>query len=293
MVAEHLRISHAAARRLLEEGMVRLGSRRPRKGERVAAGQRITVEGAIPDAAGLRPLPQPELPLVVLHADEALLALDKPAGIPCHPLRAGETGTLANALVARFPECAYAGDDPREGGLVQRLDTGTSGVLLAARDGATWRALRALLSSGRSDKEYLALVDGVVRQPGEVTRALLHAPGDARRVLCVPEDTPEARPARTRYQPIGGDSRHTLLRAFTSTGRMHQVRAHLADAGHPLTGDVLYGGAPELPAFLLHAARLVLPHPRGGTLDLRAPLPAPSLAVLAALGIAADPLPSH
>ncbi len=122
---------------------------RARKGDRVAAGARVTLreQPAVGDA--LAPAAQPELPLDVLHLDATLVAVCKPAGPPSHPLRAGETGTLANALVARFPECAGAGRDPREAGLVHRLDRGTSGVLVAARDPGTWQSLRLRLHRRR------------------------------------------------------------------------------------------------------------------------------------------------
>ena len=104
--------------------------------------------------------PEPDLPLAVLYADAHLVAIDKPAGVPSHPLHAGERGTLANALVARFPECAGAGDDRREAGLGHRLDNGTSGVILAARRHDVWLALRAALKAPSCEKSYLAEVIG-------------------------------------------------------------------------------------------------------------------------------------
>src|SRR5205085_1261746 len=107
---------------------------------------------------------------------------------------------------------------------------------------------------------------GTIERPGEVALALLHPQGDSRRVACVPEDTPGARMARTRYAPLATGGGFTLVRATTSTGRMHQVRAHLAHVGHPIAGDALYGGPPaeaSAPGHFLHAERLRIPHPRG------------------------------
>ena len=281
-------ISHAAARRLVEAGAVQRNGRRAAKGARVLAGDRITVAGALPTAEGLSPRPQPELPLTTLLVDEDVVVVDKPAGVASHPLRAGERGTLAGALVGRYPECAGASVDPREAGLCHRLDTGTSGVLLAARHRVAWQALRDAFGGGRADKEYVALVGGQVLRPGQVDRALRHAPGDARRVECVDDDAPGALPARTAYAPLSRGPAFSLVRASTSTGRLHQVRAHLAAAGHPIVGDALYGGAAVEgagPGFYLHAARLRIPHPRRGLLDVSAPLPESWSPLLARLGL--------
>src|SRR4029078_8496414 len=129
-----------------------------KKGIHLAAGQDVIVELAGNPPVGV--LPPPEVPLEVLFCDAQLVAVNKPAGIPSHPLRTGEKGTLANALVARFPECAGAADDPGEAGLGHRLDNGTSGVLLAARRHDVWLALRAALRDASCEKHYLAEVVG-------------------------------------------------------------------------------------------------------------------------------------
>src|SRR5579862_1363998 len=136
-------VSVAAARRLVGSGAVRVDGRVGKKGDRLAAGQTVEVDDA--EAARTRPdaqrvLGDPEAPLAVLLVDAAFVAVDKPAGLPAHPKAPGQTGTAANAIVARFPECATASPDPREGGLCHRLDVGTSGVLLAARSRAAWLA---------------------------------------------------------------------------------------------------------------------------------------------------------
>jgi 23S rRNA pseudouridine1911/1915/1917 synthase len=241
-----------------------------RKGDPARAGARVTLAAPPADAAALRPLPDPDAPLAVLHADDHLLALAKPPGGPSHPLRAGERGTLANALVARYPECAGAGADPREAGLVQRLDAGTSGALLAARDRATWDALRALFRAGAVGKLYLALVHGAAADDES------HQPI-------------RDQPASTRWTVDRRLPGYTLLRCVAQTGRMHQVRIHLAGAGHPVVGDRDYGPLGAAPAGLighfLHAARLELSHPRGGAaLVIEAPLPPDRLAALTTIG---------
>src|SRR3569623_3058183 len=129
-------------------------------GDRVAAGDGIELEHEPVSGDALRPLPDPSLDFPVLLARADLVAIDKPAGVPSQPLRAGELGTVANFVVARWPECAAIGDDPRAGGLVHRLDIGTSGVLIAARSPDAYRRLRDAFGSGQVEKHYLALVDG-------------------------------------------------------------------------------------------------------------------------------------
>src|SRR5262249_44659513 len=108
----------------------------------------------VEEAASFVVLPDASLAIVLLHADEALVAVDKPPGVPSHPLRAGELGTAANAIVARFPECASASPDPREGGLAHRLDTETGGVLVAARGREVWSKVRAALAAPDCVKTY-------------------------------------------------------------------------------------------------------------------------------------------
>lgn len=291
LVAARLGCSHAAARRLIDAGGARVDGRQARSGARIAAATRIEITATPPSPAALRPAPEPDLPLSILHLDRRLIAVDKPAGIPSHPLAANERGTLANRLLARFPECGEVADDPREGGLAHRLDGATSGVLVAARDRAAWLTLRQSFRDGRVAKEYLALVAGEVAAPGEVTLPLAHDPRDPRRVIAVADPARaarlDARAATTRYSPLVSGDGMTLLRVTMASGRMHQVRAHLAAIGHPLFGDTLYGGpaAPPHQGHLLHAARIDLPHPDGPRLTIVAPLPAAAATLLSRLGL--------
>lgn len=278
--------SRAEARRLIDAGAVRVDGRRARKGTRLAAGARVELTAAPADETARRPVPQPELPLALLYADDALVALDKPAGWPTHPLVPGERGTLANALVARFPECALAGADPREGGLAHRLDADTSGVILAARNAATFTALRGAFGRGEVEKVYWALAQGSPPERGEIEAALVQA-GARVRVAGPADWRPLA--AHTEFRVLARGDGCALVEARAHSGRMHQIRAHLAHAGHPLFGDALYGG-PAAPAgtrgHFLHAARLTLPHPlTGAPLELEARLPADRARALAALGL--------
>lgn len=268
-------VSRGRAMEWIAEDRVRVDGRRAAKGAQVGPGARVSVRKPPPDA----PVPQPELPLRIVHADAHLVVADKPAGMPSHPLKPGETGTAANALVGRFPELAAVGPAAREGGLVHRLDTDTSGLLLAARTAPAHAMLRAQFASRTVDKAYLALVKGELHAGGEIDVPLAHDPHDSRKVR--PASDPEwaaahdARPATTRFTPIERRGGFTLVDVEIPTGVLHQIRAHLAFIGHPIAGDGLYGG-PELPGssrHFLHAARLGFVHPDGSRARFESPLP--------------------
>jgi len=269
------------ARRLISEGRVRVDGRPARKGDRLAAGQLVEIEEAAaadPEAARVRP--DPSLAIDVLYADEALVAIDKPARLPSHPLRAGELGTAANAIVARFPECAGASPDPREGGLVHRLDAETTGVLLAARRREVWPALRGALADPSCRKAYLAEVAGEPPGPGAADAAIGRVGRRGGRVRVGGGRRPLA--ARTEWTVLERRDGAALVRAELHAGRAHQVRAHLAAAGFPILGDVVYGGeaARELAAargvdsLRLHAASVAFRHPvTGAPILIEAPPP--------------------
>ena len=238
---------------LFDDGCVRVAGKRAKKGDRVVAGDiiELTREPVFGDA--LRPAPDPGVPLVVLLERPDVVAVDKPAGIPSQPLRAGELGTIANALVHRYPECAEIGADPRDGGLVHRLDIGTSGVLVAARTPEAHGALREAFGAGLVHKEYLALVEN--RPVSRECDAPL-----AQRGKKVAIDHTDGLAAYTAFVVERATATHALVRCTAQTGRMHQVRAHLAHVGAPIVGDALYGAASvEGDGFYLHAAKLVLP----------------------------------
>lgn len=294
-LARHTGLSRAAIRRLIEEGQVRVDGRIGRKGTTVLPGQRVQLAQPASDPRSTPPVAQPELPLSVLYQDAQLVVVNKLPGCATHPLRPGERGSLASALVARFPECARVSPEAREGGVCHRLDTFTSGAVIAARTAPAWNAVRTLFREGQVKKTYLAVVCGEPAQDAfEVTQPLLPAPGPERRQRMIAAETPaqvyhpDALDAQTRFEVLARGDGVALLRAHTETGRRHQVRAHLAYLGLPLLGDELYGAPPaetlaaaDLEGYFLHADTLRFPAldraavPGSKLITVTAPLPPP------------------
>jgi len=254
-------LSRARAKALVEAGGVRVGGRRVKKSYKVLIGDRITIE-SVPGPVDFHAAPDPDAALEVLLETDAYVIVDKPAGMPSHPLKEGETGTLANALVARYPEMRGVGYSKREPGILHRLDTDTSGVILAARDQESFEALRRRLQAGEIEKRYLARCWGIVPGPIVIDRPIANDPRDRRkvRVCSDPREIKRLRAQAARTEVLASSlAEHgSLIEVRADSARRHQIRAHLASIGHPLLGDVLYGGPPlDPPArHLLHAVSL-------------------------------------
>lgn len=269
---------------LFSAGSIKVNGRRAAKGYSLRSGDRITVADA-QDARshGVGPAPDHELELRIIYEDAWLVAVDKPAGVPSHALVAGELHTIGSALLARYPEMAVVGHRPLEPGLLHRLDTETSGLLMAARDRESFERMHAAHRRGELDKRYRALCHGRVQAP-RLDHAYLLA--DRRRVRVRTLAFPGARSIQTellRAEPRGDFSLVEVRVAFAAR---HQVRAHLAALGHPIANDPLYGGAPlaTLARHFLHASRLSFEHPHTGRrIELEAPLPADLLHALDSL----------
>lgn len=257
-LAGELGLGRRGARQLVESGRVRIEGEaaRPAAGRAVASGETVVVEGL-----GARPLdvvPEPDTDLVVVGQGDGWLAVDKPAGMPVHPLQPGETGTVLNAVATRHPEIQGVGEGGLRSGVVHRLDVDTSGVLVFATTPERWTVWREAFREHRVEKIYLAVVHGDVG-PGEERlplKVLQHRP--ARVGVGDPQD-PATRLCTTRWKPLGRFREATVLEVRPTTGFLHQIRATLAHLGHPLVGDVAYGGDGSLaPRHLLHAERVKL-----------------------------------
>jgi 23S rRNA pseudouridine1911/1915/1917 synthase len=264
----HDRLPSVARRELAEwiaAGHVCINGHVSKKGVRLSLGDIVTVRT-------LHFLsPNYTLPVRVLHSDSSFLALDKPSGIPSIALRHDESDTVANFLHAHFPETAAASPRPLEAGVVHRLDTSTSGLLIAARTRRAYTALRAQFTEHRVEKFYMALVEGRLQQSGQ--RASFLAPEGVKGRRMQENTHGRGYYAETSYTPLERLSHHTVVQVSMITGVRHQIRVHLAAAGYPIVGDTLYGALPSA-RLCLHAQRLIFVHPLNGErMELTSPLP--------------------
>jgi len=219
-----------------------------------------------------------DLPVDVLYEDDAVIGINKRAGMVVHAGAGNHSGTLVNALLHRFGALSSEGGDLRPG-IVHRLDKETSGVLVVARTDAAHRHLADQFQSRTVEKIYLALVHGAVKQEsGTVDKPVTRDPVRRTRMTC---KLATGRSAITHWKVLRRFEKHTLLEVRIGTGRTHQIRVHLASLGHPILGDTLYGAPASklLPdRFFLHAARLTFVSPATAEpVTIEAPL-APELA---------------
>jgi 23S rRNA pseudouridine1911/1915/1917 synthase len=271
--------SRRVAQELVERGLVRINGRRSRKSEIIATDDVVEVA---PTQKYSSIEANRDLAIEVLHDDGAVVVVNKPGGIPCHPLRAGEHETVMNAVVARFPDAASSGDKPLEGGLVHRLDNGTSGALLIARSRGAFEKLRDAIRAGRIARRYEALVAGALEQKIEIDVPIAHHAKNPRKMVVGDRESSNpkraGRAAMTIVEPIRRVGEFTLVSVAPRTGSRHQIRVHLADAGHPIVGDTLYG-APESATlahgrFWLHLCEIAFDSPAVGHVKVVAPIAA-------------------
>lgn len=268
--------SRARAARLIAAGLVEVDGRAVQKRHLVVAGERVVV---LREALGTAPVSGPApARFTIAHEDEALIVVDKPAGVVVHPARGHEQGTLAQALADR----AAGGEDPYRAGIVHRLDRDTSGLLVVAKNDAVHRRLKALLQARELRREYLTLVDGLPpAQTGTIDAPIGR---DRRDRVTHSLDTDTPREARTHFELLEALAHEALLRVTLETGRTHQIRVHMRAIGHPVLGDRAYGGPARfgLQRQFLHAARLAFRHPvTGAEIDVSSPLPEDLAAALA------------
>ncbi len=281
-VAMVANVSRAEAAHLIGSGRVLVD------GKPVTVGRTTLREGAVLTVA-LRPtgdgvvVPEPDVTFTVVHADDMVAVVDKPAGLIVHPGAGHGTGTLVGGLLARFPDLAQLVEAgvcaPDRPGIVHRLDKGTSGLLAVARTSDAYRDLVDQLATRTMERRYLALVHGEVGDD----RGEIEAPiGRSARTPTKMAVTAGGKPARTAYRVLErrhpeGQGPTTLLELALQSGRTHQIRVHMAAIGHPVVGDARYGTPDkELGSgrFFLHAHTLGFVHPASGAqLTFGSPLP--------------------
>jgi 23S rRNA pseudouridine1911/1915/1917 synthase len=275
--------SRSQIQKLIKDGHVSDASAALRRGAlrastAVKSGQRFRID--LPDPA-VPTAEAEDLPLTILYEDADLVVIDKPAGMVVHPAAGHTSGTVVNALLHHVDDLSGVGGELRPG-IVHRLDRGTSGVMVAAKNDAAHRELARQFHDREVEKEYIALVWGVVQQGRRIDAAIGRDPRDRQKMSTRARRARSAVTRVTKAEHLRGVS---LLHVAIATGRTHQIRVHLSAIGHPVVGDATYGGVhrrvaddvravQRLERPFLHAARLVFTHPtEGRRLEFTSPLP--------------------
>lgn len=289
--------SRSNIQRLIKEGHVTGGTSMVRSSTTVHTGQTYTID--IPPPAPSMPQPE-ELPLRIIYQDPHIVVLDKPAGMVVHPAAGHTGGTLVNALLHHVKDLSGIGGETRPG-IVHRLDRGTSGVMVVAKTDRAHQELSRQFADREVEKEYIALVWGLVQPGRRIDAPIGRDPGQRQKMSTRAR---RARHAVTRVTFAKHFKGASLLKVAIATGRTHQIRVHLSTIGHPIVGDVTYGGvhrrtAANLRAVqrlerpFLHSARLAFTHPGDGRrVEFDAPLPPDLQAVLEDIEMREETIPN-
>jgi 23S rRNA pseudouridine1911/1915/1917 synthase len=277
-LSEKLSLTRTRVKGMIEGGHVRLGGKVPKPSAKLKKG--AVLEGEIPPEEPLSLAPE-AIPLDILYEDEYILAINKPEGMVVHPSFGHREGTLVNAVLAYLGEEKLKGDAVETGvlnqrpGIVHRLDKGTTGVILIAKDTKTQEMLSSLFKDRAIRKTYRAVVEGVIKKDeGTVEGRIGRHPVERKKMAVVKE---KGREAVTGYKVIRRMKEFTYVEAYPKTGRTHQIRVHLAHIGHPIVGDETYGKKAKRLAErpLLHAYTINFGHPmKDGAVSVTAPVPA-------------------
>ncbi len=272
-------LSRSRIRALLDDARVQVDGRAPKPAARLKGGEEISISLPAPVSATAAP---EDLPLRILYEDQDLVVLDKAAGMVVHPAAGNWSGTLVNALLHKVKDLTGVGGELRPG-IVHRLDKDTSGCLVVAKNERALQRLQAAFKGREVEKTYLALVHAV--PPADATICTLFGRHPVHRKRFTGR-VQQGKPAVTHFRVREAFDGAALLEVTLETGRTHQIRVHLSEAGHPLLGDALYGGRrkgapPRVQAAAkalgrqgLHAWKLAFAHPRTGeALAFEAPLP--------------------
>jgi 23S rRNA pseudouridine1911/1915/1917 synthase len=277
--------SRSQIQRLIKDGKVQIADQSVRSNRTVRAGDEIVVD--VPEPVS--PAPQAEaLDLDIVYQDSDLVVVDKPAGMVVHPAAGHAQGTLVNALLHQIKDLSGIGGELRPG-IVHRLDRGTSGLMVVAKNDGAHVELARQFHDREVEKAYIALVWGIVQPGRRIDLPIGRDPIERKKMSATARRARSATTRITKSLQLPGVS---LLHVAISTGRTHQIRVHLSAIGHPIVGDSVYGGLRRrVPGDLrpvlglkrpfLHAARLVFHHPSDGRkMEFESPLPADLQSVL-------------
>lgn len=273
-------LSRAQVRKAIDAGGARVGTFTRKAGYKIKPGDRVHVEYRLPEPEGV--LVAQNIPLKIIYADADVIVIDKPPHLVVHPGPGHPSGTLVNALLHHFPEVGAVGSEERPG-IVHRLDQDTSGVMVVARSSRAFSYLRDQFKRRVVWKTYLALVWGRMSDTaGKLDWPLGRHPTEGSRISI---RTHSPKRAETFFQVQRAFKDTTLLEVKPVTGRTHQIRVHMAAAGHPVCGDPVYGRKREpreFPRIFLHAHTLSFLHPDNEKrLTFASPLPPDLEAVIA------------
>lgn len=264
-------LSRSYARKLIDEGSIRVNQHAAKPAQPLRIGDVITVQVPAPQPVELTPEP---IPLAIIYEDSDIVMVNKPAGMVVHPAPGHHSGTLVHALLARYPDMHVSGD--MRPGIVHRLDQDTSGLLVVARHDQAMRTLSEQQKARLMHKAYLLVVEGHFREPeGVIDAPIGRHPHDRKRQAIVAN----GRAARTHYRVLEELGPYTLLEALLETGRTHQIRVHFASRHRPVLADPLYGPRKPRATFglqrqFLHAHKLGLYLPSDESWqEYEAPLP--------------------
>jgi 23S rRNA pseudouridine1911/1915/1917 synthase len=264
--------SRSQIQRLIKDGRVIVAGREAKANQPVKRGQTVAVD--VPEPVD--PVPRPEaLELPILYQDADVVVVDKPAGMVVHPAAGHASGTLVNALLHHVDDLSGIGGEKRPG-IVHRLDRGTSGLMVVAKNDGAHEELSRQFHDREVEKEYTALVWGEVMAGRRIDAPIGRDPSNRKKMSSASARVRRSREAVTRIVGAEHFGRVlTLARVAIHTGRTHQIRVHLSAIGHPVVGDSLYGGVhrrvpgdlravTHLDRPFLHASKLVFTHPKDG-----------------------------
>lgn len=270
-------VSRATVQSLVKSGDILVNGKSERASYRMNEGDHIEVTMTAAPDEGIQP---EDIPLDVLHEDNDLIAINKPAGMVVHPAHGHHSGTLVNAALHRWPGMAEVGE-PERAGVVHRLDKETSGVLVMAKTTAALENLQHQFQAHIVRKRYITLVEGMPHSDTGIIDAPIGRDSRTRKRMAVLSG---GRASVTHYSILEVFDQHTLLNIELETGRTHQIRVHLAWLGHPVVGDTVYGYRKQrikMKRFFLHATELEIDSPSTGhRLAFHAPLPTALEAIL-------------